>query len=645
MVSKIGSGDRILTALKFRSMVMRSVVLSLAVLMAMVLSRPAHGQGTTTTTTTSGGTTTTTTTYPDGTTQSQDTTVTGADGSKFSETHTDYDENGRPISETQKIFDPKGNVVAQHDRTWVYDDKGRLLYFEVINWAAGSGVGYPTRQTKYRIRKKYKDDKDTEGTTTSEEINDGINGTWRDFNSDGDSEPSMEPLQPLKPKTAEIPKGKSLIPNATFGGEAPAGGTKTPEQPKNAPSNREKPKAETPPASETQTPEKPSKAPLIQDGPIGGTGEKTSSTGPAEEKTIAIAMPANAQPGDTITGAATDDPTEIAEMQEIPGIHIALVPVTEPTQTAATPMSDMGGDETLSGVVVQVNGQKQPADKPLVATLGPAAGTIAVELLTNDTESRVIGEDSVPVSAAGPSPAIPAGTADPTETAGPQDYEMPPVSKPGAVEVIHGAEPGNANDMQIAVDGEPAQILTATPRSVFWRVPADLPAGAQGGAHTVVFTRSDAAGGAPKSVTFPLYGAQIQMSEGSSKLVKGQSNPIQITVSIPPKLQASAWQSGIPPTDMVNLKTLDDGKSGLKPPKPNEEGFIAVLIEDETPDVVRLGKKNTIVLQLHQKDFVDGKYTYNTTLNTIHAGAYLLRSRVVAFLKDAQGQASAESGN
>jgi hypothetical protein len=222
---------------------------------------------------------------------------------------------------------------------------------------------------------------------------------------------------------------------------------------------------------------------------------------------------------------------------------------------------------------------------------------------------------------------------------------MPPVAKPGAVEVIHGPVSGNANDMQIAVDGEPTKILTATPRAVFWRVPADLPATPQGAAHTVVFTHSDEAGGAPKSMTLPLYGVEIKMSEGSSNLIKGQSTPVRITVSIPQNLQASAWQSGTPPSDLVDLKTLEAGKSGVKPPKPTEEGFIVVLIENETPEVVRLGKTDSIVLQLHQKNFTDGLYTYNTTLDTIHAGAYVVRARVVAYLKAAQGQASMSAGN
>lgn len=70
-----------------------------------------------------------------------------------------------------------------------------------------------------------------------------------------------------------------------------------------------------------------------------------------------------------------------------------------------------------------------------------------------------------------------------------------------------------------------------------------------------------------------------------------------------------------------------------------------VLIEDETPEVALLGKKQSIVLQLHQKDFTDGTHTYNTTLDTKGPGAYLVRARVFGFFKDAVGQASMSAGN
>ena len=186
MASQFRSGDRTLAALMFRLMVVRSVVSSLAVLMAMVVCQLAHSQGTTTSSST--------TTYADGATKSQDTTTTAADGTKLSETETEYDEDGRPTSETQTIFDGKGHPVSEHKKTWVYDDKGRLIYFESSDETYGDGVTGGVK-SGYRVRKKYKDDQDTEGTTTSEQEYSSVTGKWRDFDGGGgDVEPSKEPL-------------------------------------------------------------------------------------------------------------------------------------------------------------------------------------------------------------------------------------------------------------------------------------------------------------------------------------------------------------------------------------------------------------------------------------------------------------------
>jgi hypothetical protein len=95
----------------------------------------------------------------------------------------------------------------------------------------------------------------------------------------------------------------------------------------------------------------------------------------------------------------------------------------------------------------------------------------------------------------------------------------------------------------------------------------------------------------------------------------------------------------------VNLKALEAGKNGVKPPKPNDEGSIVVLIEDETPEVVRLGKTNSILLQLHRQNFTNGTSTSNTTLDTVGAGAYVVRAEVIGLFKDVKGQTSMSAGN
>ena len=135
--------------------------------------------------------------YPDGATKVQDLTTTSPDGTvKISTVRTEYDESGRPLHETETTYS-NGGVHRTDDKTWVYDDKGRLLYFE----STDDVVGQPGILHKYRLRKKYDGDADTTGTTTSEQVYTSVTGKWRDFDGDnGDTAPSMTPLQPPKPK-------------------------------------------------------------------------------------------------------------------------------------------------------------------------------------------------------------------------------------------------------------------------------------------------------------------------------------------------------------------------------------------------------------------------------------------------------------
>ena len=166
--------------------------------------------------------------YPDGSIRVQDTKTTSADGKTPTSTvRTEYDESGRPMHETETTFQ-RGITDQTHDRTWVYDDKGRLIYFESID----SVTARPPMGgivDKYRLRKKYNGDADTTGTTTSEQVYASVTGRWRDFDEESgqDIRPSQLPLQPLKPKAEKKPKTEEKSPAPDDGNGLPLPERKT----------------------------------------------------------------------------------------------------------------------------------------------------------------------------------------------------------------------------------------------------------------------------------------------------------------------------------------------------------------------------------------------------------------------------------
>jgi hypothetical protein len=144
--------------------------------------------------------------YDNGAVKTQTTTTTSADGkTKGHEVRTQYDKDGRPTHESDITYEDGVKETQRHERTWVYDDKGRLIYFEATDWTGGNSSVVPGVESKYRIRKSYNGDKDSEGSIESEQTYTSVVPKWRDVDIEGgDTRPDMKPLQPLpeKPKPA-----------------------------------------------------------------------------------------------------------------------------------------------------------------------------------------------------------------------------------------------------------------------------------------------------------------------------------------------------------------------------------------------------------------------------------------------------------
>lgn len=143
--------------------------------------------------------------YANGDIKSQTTTTTLPSGTKTHQTKTDYDKSGHPTHEMDTSYRDGTTIVQKIEQTWVYDEKGRLIFYEKRVWTIGNeNVG--SSETGYRLRKSYDGDKDKEGKVESEEISDMAGGyQWREFDGEsGDSRPDMRPKQPLPEK----PNGK-----------------------------------------------------------------------------------------------------------------------------------------------------------------------------------------------------------------------------------------------------------------------------------------------------------------------------------------------------------------------------------------------------------------------------------------------------
>ena len=117
--------------------------------------------------------------------------------------------------------------------------------------------------------------------------------------------------------------------------------------------------------------------------------------------------------------------------------------------------------------------------------------------------------------------------------------------------------------MKITIDEIPAKIVAAKPGTVFWRVPETIAPGM----HQVVFVP----GPGKTPLTFALYVIGLKMSADRTNLIRGQSTQMHVVVTGLENLPATAWQSGLPPSDLVDLKRFEE-RSGLRVPKSSEPG-------------------------------------------------------------------------
>jgi carboxypeptidase family protein len=322
-----------------------------------------------------------------------------------------------------------------------------------------------------------------------------------------------------------------------------------------------------------------------------------------------IVVPSDVRAGEEISGLVVPDPDSY---KNIPGLHVVPIPAA--------------GTSELQGMVIDIgDGRKQPARGPLIMKVPELAAPLTMNVFLLNQPGKPIAQGTLPVQSAAK---IPPGAAAP----GPLQCTMPPIATPGGIQIIqeaHNRTSGNSPAMKVSVDDKPATIVAASPGKVFYKVP-DLPPGP----HQVIFTPGP--GEAP--VNLQMRVLNLQMSAAKTALVRGESTTMTVTITGLEGLPASAWQSAPPPADLVNVESVQQRAKGFHAPKPQEPGTVLLLLENDTPAQIRMGKEGIrIVLQLHQKDFAQGPYIYQDRIQSLRSGGFSITGTLVPFLKDVQG--------
>ena len=321
-----------------------------------------------------------------------------------------------------------------------------------------------------------------------------------------------------------------------------------------------------------------------------------------------VVVPSVVRAGEEISGLVVPDPDSY---KNIPGLQVVPIPAT--------------GTSELQGMVIDIgDGRKQPARGPLIMKVPELAAPLSMNVFLPSQPGKPIAQGTLPVQSAAK---ISPGAAAP----GPLQCTMPPIATPGGIQIIqeaHNRTSGNSTAMKVSVDDKPAAIVAASPGKVFYKVP-DLPPGS----HQVSFTP----GPGEVPVKMQMRVLNLQMSAAKTALIRGESTTMTVSITGLEGLPSSAWQSATPPADLVNIESVQQRAKGFHAPKPQEPGTVLLLLENESPAQIRMGKEGgRIVLQLHQKDFAQGPYIYQDRIQSLRSGGFSITGTLVAFLEDVE---------
>jgi hypothetical protein len=387
------------------------------------------------------------------------------------------------------------------------------------------------------------------------------------------------PAPPPPPKTVEPPK------TATGAGGSATGGSGT----------------TTPPPEKTPNP---APAPNSSQSSLPSTAPSSASS-----EIRGVILPKTASHG-KVSGTGVSDPEHYAN---IPGLEV--IPVPAPS-----------GSASLHGEVIDLgDGKMQRADGPVTVDVTAQETSMPVRVLDLDRPNQPIAQTTIPVDTS----VVPQTETPPA----PSDVTMPPVATSGSVEVIHVAGDhcsGDSTEMSVTVDDTPATIVAAKPGVVFWTVPeATIP-----GLRRVKFVPYRNA----TPIELPLYDVSLGMSADSTSMIRGQSTQMHVSITGLENMPASLWRAATPPSDLVDVASIEQRAKGFHPPKPGEPGAVLLLLENRSPAQIKMGKAgDRIVLELHQSDFASGPYTYHDKLQSLSSGGFDISGTVVPYLEDVAG--------
>ncbi|HEY3349787.1 MAG TPA: hypothetical protein VGM13_08445 [Thermoanaerobaculia bacterium] len=235
---------------------------------------------------------------------------------------------------------------------------------------------------------------------------------------------------------------------------------------------------------------------------------------------------------------------------------------------------------------------------------------------------------SAPVLAAVP----PATPASPQTAAGPPRFTAPPTCGAGETLKIAGTFDGDAGNTRVSVGGQPARVVTESPRDCVTQAPAGLSTGPV----EILVTE----GG--RTTRLRSAAIRLRMSADQRDLLRGQSTKFHVVVEGLNGIPDSAWNGG-PDPQFLDLAALERAAPGTRIPGRNEPGHVLLTIENASRDTVTFAKGagDVIRLVIRRSDVsAQGTYAYHGVIQSLQDGRFNIKGAVFALVAPAAGEPS-----
>lgn len=350
-------------------------------------------------------------------------------------------------------------------------------------------------------------------------------------------------------------------------------------------------------------------------------------------KEIGVVLPAEAQPGERISGIVVEDPKKYEAMAEVKVFRITI------------PFESAGEAAHLHGWNLEAPGERaQPADGPISFIVPRSGSGFNITFRQGGNPDRSVSQ---PVDfSGGPRNA---------KAKAIHSYKAPALCLEGQLCTVSGPFSGDSRKTFAAFDERPAIIVAETPEAAY----LETPDGMEPGGRPLFIAEGS------KLVALPTTVANFFIKNNGRKLEAGQTLIVFPTLDGPGKIPDPLWKPGnfpagnlelarklIPGFQMLctnreaagkreTIKNQEAKKGGdAKEKKDAGEAEILLILQNPMPEQISLrgSKDQTIVFHLNDQSLTRGEFKYDLVVEVLKPGAIDVKGYVIPFLAPVAGQ-------